>query len=602
MKSVFKKVGAVFACVVVAAIVVVPIAVRGDVTSAVNYLKGKPLGAWSVMAIAAAGETPDVSSLQSANGGSAIELEAPILALAAAGKDPRSYPSVDLVAKLKSFYNGNQIGDASTLNDDAFGILALAASGEPVSGIEITGAKQFLLSHQGNDGGWPFSVGGASDTNTTAAAASALLEAGVSKNDTAITNAVSYLKGAQNSDGGFPYDPQSPWGTASDASSDAWVISFVNKLGEDPKSWTKEGNNAVDHLLSLQAQEGFFRYQTDSAEDSFSPVTTSYGIIALSGKSFPVGKITAPRGVRVHYRIEGSVAPVCAGDATAVDALSVVKIAAEDCGFTYEIKQLSFGPYLSKIGGDEAAGLIGWLYTVNSVSPDVGAADYKLAADDSVLWYFGDFNWKLTRLTLSDVTAASGGSVTATVEFYENGSWSALSGATVQAGNESETTDSGGKAILLLSDGSHTIVASKSGYVRSNSVKLTVGASAQQEVALSVNVTGGGGGGQQGGTTIAFTIAPSSLGFGNLSAGQSSSKTVTLGNTGQVAAFFEATVTGDAVFADNLTFDNIRWRNFNVSLNPSAAKDVEVKLAIPANFAGAGAKSGNVVFWATVSH
>jgi len=99
----------------------------------------------------------------------------------------------------------------------------------------------------------------------------------------------------------------------------------------------------------------------------------------------------------VHYRITGSTGDLCSGDTNAPNALELVKIVATTCNFTYHIKDTSFGPYLDQIGSDIASGAIGWLYEVNFISPDIGAADYQLKDNDNVFWHFNDFNSNPTK-------------------------------------------------------------------------------------------------------------------------------------------------------------------------------------------------------------
>lgn len=384
---------------------------QGDVNSALIYLKTKSPSPWITMALVAAGEIPDVDYLKSTAGAKATDYEAPILALTAAGKDPRTFPNENLVQKLKSFYVSGQIGDASILNDDIFGILALVSAGEAVNDAVVEGAKNFVLQNQNADGGWSFAIGSSSDTNMTAMAIMALLETGLPKTDPAIAKAIGYLKSAQNSDGGFPYDPQSPWGTASDASSDAWVIAAINKLGEESEDWAKNGHNPKEHLLTLQDSAGFFHYQEGTGEDSFSPVTTSYAAVGLTGKYYPVAKISGPIIPKVSFKIEGQSAVICEGDIAAPNPLELVKSASFVCGFTYNIQDTSFGPYLDQIGNDKAEGTNGWLYAVNFVLPSVGAADYELHEGDWVLWHYGAFDWQPinTKIDLSAKVIGSGG-------------------------------------------------------------------------------------------------------------------------------------------------------------------------------------------------
>lgn len=368
-------------------------------SSAISYLESKSQSAWSAMALVSAGQSPDVSYLQSFTGSSAIEYAAPILALTAVGQNPSTYPDSDLVVALKSYYNNSQIGDVGLLNDDIFGALALVSASVPTTDTILTDAKSFILNNQNTDGGWAYTVGGTSDTNMTAAAIAALRSLGVPVTDAVLQSAKSYLQSAQNPDGGFPYDPVSPWGTNSDASSDAWVISAIYALGENPNTWTQDGNNPITHLESLQAGSGYFAYQLGSPEDGFSVNTTAYALIALSGKYLPITGGNSVENTEpvysnplVTYRIEGSGnTTLCSGSVRTSTPLSLVEEVATECDFTYNVDDTIYGPYLNKIGDDEAEGLLGWMYYVNNVSGNVGAGDYELEAGDHVLWYFGEF-------------------------------------------------------------------------------------------------------------------------------------------------------------------------------------------------------------------
>ncbi|OGF52524.1 hypothetical protein A3I27_02825 [Candidatus Giovannonibacteria bacterium RIFCSPLOWO2_02_FULL_43_11b] len=385
--------------------------VRGNVDQSIAYLKTKTPNPWITMALSAVGENPDVDYLKSFVGASASDYEAAILALTAAGKDPRSFPNENFVQKLKSFYSNGQIGDPSLLNDDIFGLLALLAAGEPIGDEVASGAKNFIVQNQKEDGGWAFALSTGSDTNMTSMTLMALLEAGASKTDANISKAVGYLKDAQNSDGGFPYDPKSSFGTSSDASSDAWALSALNKLGEDLNGWKKDGQGPSEHLSGLEAPSGYFEFQKGSGEDAFSLVTTSYAVIALSGKYYPVSKIALQENPSVSFKIEGKTKTYCKGEAQAPDALELVKIAASNCNFTYNIKDTSYGPYLEQIGDDKASGTDGWLYAVNFILPNIGAADYKLKIGDYVLWHFGEFDWQpqSSSVTLSAKVGGSAG-------------------------------------------------------------------------------------------------------------------------------------------------------------------------------------------------
>jgi len=375
-----------------------------DTSHALIYLENSEQSTWRTMAFAAIDRDSDVTFLEGVNADTAIELEAPILALTAAGKDPRTYPSSDLIEELRSHYSENQLGDPTLLNDDIFGLLALRAAGVPDTDSLISALTQYLKEHQNTDGGFPYAVDGTSDTNTTAAAIQALIEAGLSTSDQSISHALTYLHAAQNEDGGFPYDPQSPYGTDSDASSDAWVLTALTKAGEDLSDWTKDGNSPKDHLLSLQTDSGYFEYQPGAGENGFSAVTTSYAVIALSGATFPVAHISAPPTNEdktddtdntettgtAHFTIIGSSGILCSGTLDTDTALSVVVDAAPLCDYTYAIEDTEYGSYVASIGDDIASGSDGWLYSVNGTTPMLGAGEYTLDSNDTVRWYFSD--------------------------------------------------------------------------------------------------------------------------------------------------------------------------------------------------------------------
>lgn len=598
----------ILASVVTVSVIAPAILAKGGTNEAVSYLQTKPINVWSAQALAVAGKTVDVSSLVSLDAATAkaIDYQAPILAMVAAGKNPTTYPAFDFVAKLKTFWDGTQLGDAGTVNDDIFGALALLSAGVSKSDAVLSGLKSYIVARQNNDGGFPFAVAGTSDTNTTAAAIMSLLKLDVSKTDQVIVKAISYLKSAQNDDGGFPYDPQSQWGTDSDASSDAWVVMTINALGESASDWTKNGKTPVDHLLSLQdATSGYFAWQSGFAEDSFSPVTAAYAVIALSGKSFPVAVYTAPVFPHVSYRLVGSQND-CIGETEAPNPLETAKKAAAACGMDYHVTEYSFGDYLDRIGSDSASGNKGWSYYVNAVEGNLGADAYSLKANDEVLWVFTDFGSSLSRISVDSSSIASGGSASVTVEYLDGGVWKKLSGASVHAGNTLVTSNENGVAVLTLPDGSYKVYARKDGIVRSEAKTLTFGARTEGAVDLSVDLgtgSGGGSGNSSSGNTISFVLSPAAAGsngvsFGQITKGQNVTKEVNIENKSSLAMYFEAIVTGDKVFTSYLTIDDAPWRKFNSKLNSGAARTLSVGLIVPTEYQDGGTKNGKLTIWA----
>lgn len=565
-------------------------------TTAQDYLVAHSGNPWSVMALKASGASSISSGfLKSVNGSSAIDYSAPILAITALGEDPKTFGSKDYVAELKKYYTSGQLGDTQSLNDDIFGLLALISAGEQTSEPILSNTKSFILAHQQNNGGWGFSTSSGSDSNMTAAAITALIASGTPASDSVITKGLEYLKTAQNSDGGFTYDPTSQFGTSSDSSSTAWVIWAINAAGISPTDWSKNGNSPTKYLEDNQVSEGYFEYQNGSGEDAFSPVTTSYAVIALLGKTLPLQRASST--AKFNFQIEGKNSSVCSGKTEGPTALDVVKNASLQCGFSYNIATTSFGPYLNQIGEDKAEGLIGWLYLVNYTPPQVGASEFVLKPGDSVLWFFGDYNWKPTRLSLSKTEVASEENSNATVESFDNGSWSPLNEAKVFYGALNTNSDSTGKAVIVAPDGYYKIFAEKEGFIRSNNVTLKVGNIAGNTTELKVNI----GEGKVEGATISFTVNPSNLDFGTMKAGQTTEKSVTVSNTGTVNIAVVGIVKGDEVFTKNIFLDNASWQNFQKNISHGSSQPVNSKLAIPASYqGGTGSKSGSITFWATV--
>lgn len=264
-------------------------AVYANTSSAIDraaeYLRGAEDSAMNSIALSVIGESFEIDHLRSVNTSTAIAITKPILAIVEAGEDPRVFSDVDLVQSLKEHYDGVQLGDASAVNDDIWGILALISAGEADS-VEVAGMVEFLENEQNTDGGWSWSTTGASDTDDTAMAVMALLAAGMSPSDPTIDNAVEYVRGNQNADGGFLSDPT--WGTDSNSATGAWVISMIYALGDDPLTWTSgEGNSPIDHILTLQDDDGGFWWVTEGTSEWNNKNATADVVVALSGASYP---------------------------------------------------------------------------------------------------------------------------------------------------------------------------------------------------------------------------------------------------------------------------------------------------------------------------
>lgn len=568
----------------------------------INYLKSKDPNPWITMALKTVGESSiENNYLKTTSGNEAINFCAPILAITALGENPRTFANQDLVAKLKSFYKDNQLGDKNILNDDIFGILALISAGESNNNEIIEASKNFIISHQNGDGGWGFSIISASDTNMTAMAIMALTEVGYNVSSEPIVKATNYLKSTQKDDGGFPYDPNSSWGNQSDAASTAWVVSALYKLNTNPQLWLKNNNSPLNYLDSLKTNEGYFKYQQGSSEDSFSPVTTSYAVIALSGKFYPINKMNS-QAQEFDFRIEGEKDIICSGKALGPTALDIIKNASKKCSFTYLIQDTAYGPYLKKINNQEAHDLIGWLFLVNQEAPTIGANDYQLQKNDQVIWYFGEWGWTATRLSLDKMSVQSGESAKAKVEFYNN-SWQLLKGAKIKTGIKEFLTDDLGEIDFALPVGFYNLVAEKDGYIRSNQITLKVGEPLNKQVSLKVEIDASQqqeqGGNNPGNSSISFTIDTAELNFGKLKPGEEKNQQIKISNNGNVDIYLQADISGDDIFEDYFNLDDKNWQFFESQLEQAKEKEIKASLKVPDNYNQSGQKQGVLIFWAT---
>jgi hypothetical protein len=221
----------------------------------------------------------DFLASQAGNWSSATDYERTLLAVTAAGMDPRSFAGMDLVAKVQSFQRGEgNIGDA--VNSNAFGILAYKSTGVDIP----PGAVQWQRRAQNPDGGWGNNPGAASNPDMTAASIMALKAAGAENGDPALASALAFLHSTQNPDGGFSFQSG-----ASDVSATAWCAQAIMAVGQDPASaeWSSGGNTPLSFLASMQAADGHFVWMKGR---EMNPVwTTAYAVCALAGKPYPVG-------------------------------------------------------------------------------------------------------------------------------------------------------------------------------------------------------------------------------------------------------------------------------------------------------------------------
>lgn len=372
-------------------------ALQAQVPPAVgSYLGTIKNSDWAIMGQAALGITPsDLSFLKTIDGPTANDYATYILAITSLGLDPRYFGSENLVESLRQKASSGQLGDPTLLNDDMFGLLALASAGITAGDSLMASEAAYIKSKQFADGSWDFAAASISGSvDMTAMGIMALRAAGVASSDQSLVKASSYLLASQNNDGGWPMMP----GSSSNTESTAWVLSTIYTLGEQPSFWSKNNLTAVDYLSERFQPDGHAAFDSSAtAVTARTPVTTSYAAIALAGKYYPVRTLSAL--VDVNLQVEGNLARICATSTTARTALDAVRSAASSCNYTYHIQDTQYGPYLDVINNEAASGLIGWIFRVNNEPLQVGANDYLVKANDNILLYYGSWDSLPPRLT-----------------------------------------------------------------------------------------------------------------------------------------------------------------------------------------------------------
>jgi energy-coupling factor transport system substrate-specific component len=267
----------------------------GGFAAAPDYRTNPAMTGWTMLGLEAAGRNP----LDVRRGGrspvaflrarierlrSTGDLERTILALDAAGRNPRRFSGRDLVAQLRS----KRSGDGSfqgQVNLTAFGVLALGAAGG--SGSEIAGAAAWLRDAQNGDGGWGFNPGAPSDPDSTGAALQALA---VASGGGALGSGVSYLRDSQRSGGGWGLNETGVTNTQSTA----WAVQGLVAAGVSPGSVQRGGKSPLDYLRARQASDGHYSYS--SASDQTPIWATAQALLAIKRKAFPLAAVPRAKG------------------------------------------------------------------------------------------------------------------------------------------------------------------------------------------------------------------------------------------------------------------------------------------------------------------
>lgn len=352
-----------------------------DVERALNYLRGLQtdngdiggysVSTWVVKAIVAAGGDPNTWKTGAGNPSIVDYLKdrvdqiptlfpfnvangyaTTIMALIDAGEDPTNISGINLVEKLKTYYDGSQIGDPTLVNDDFWGVMALVAAGEPVNSDIIQNTVAFIKNSQQTDGGWGYDVTAmwGTDPDDTAAAIMALIAAAENPSSNPIIDALAYLKSVQGAQGGF-----TSWGSEN-ADSTAWAIQAIIATGQDPDSafWEKNGNTPKEFLRSLQNVDGSFNW-TSTNPGFLIAQTTAMSIVALMSLPYPIHILALPGGgySEVQLQALGDAKIMLASGGTVEDAYNLLVEAGiitdmSPANFNEDILIEQYGPQLER--------------------------------------------------------------------------------------------------------------------------------------------------------------------------------------------------------------------------------------------------------------
>ncbi|HEU5064078.1 MAG TPA: prenyltransferase/squalene oxidase repeat-containing protein [Solirubrobacterales bacterium] len=255
----------------------------GGFGSAPGREAGAEMTAWAMLALAAADRNP----LDVVNGGKspvdflrnhmdqvqdAGDVARTILALTAAGVDPRSFAGEDLVDRLISqrAANGSYQGWPGT---SAYAVLALRAAGANDAAAPTV---VWLRKVQGREGGWGNEPGDESTAEITGAVLQVL-----TPGSEASDRALDYLRKAKRPNGGFAPGKS----LSANAQATAWASQGLLASGKDPAGFGT-GKSSFTYMRELQADDGSF-LQAPGLEAS--PVwVTADVLVPLSGHHLPV--------------------------------------------------------------------------------------------------------------------------------------------------------------------------------------------------------------------------------------------------------------------------------------------------------------------------
>jgi len=198
------------------------------------------------------------------------------MALMALGVNPYDGTKINYISQITSAFDGSQIGNPETFNDDIFALFPLLKAGYSGSDSVIDATVRFIISKQSLNGSW----GGVDLTASAIQALSLADKVGNLSSDMAdsisrsLQSAKNFLRNSQGINGGFD----------DNAFSTSWAIQAITALGESVSSWENSGKNPIDFLASRQKNDGGF--EDESAATNTRIWTTAYVIPAALDKTW----------------------------------------------------------------------------------------------------------------------------------------------------------------------------------------------------------------------------------------------------------------------------------------------------------------------------
>jgi hypothetical protein len=152
-------------------------------------------------------------------------------------------------------------------------------------------------------------------------------------------------------------------------------------------------------------------------------------------------------------------------------AVCALKEAATLGGFDYDLQDSSYGLYLTGVDGQSATSADYWSFFLNYTSATVGLADYELENGDTVILSLGGYPNSALELKVPSQEIRSGEKLVVRVK----ADGAAVVGATVYFNNQTDVTDSLGKASFRpRNNGNLVVYAEADGYTRTTSETVRV--------------------------------------------------------------------------------------------------------------------------------